>query len=227
MRNRPPVTHLLIITFALAALAAGAWFYTNASDAVEGIPDMASGTFSVDEAPADAASCQKAGGVWNECASACPPGAEACILMCVPKCEGLGERERVVDIYFPNSKLDPKHLDCTKVFPVRRAISDSPPSPGWPEGAILQAVLAGPTDEERAEGYFTAVPEDVTLHRYWNYGKGKNFEIGLSREAGKVAGSCSVLTIRSEFEATLRAALPDVGNVKFLLEDGQEETLQP
>lgn len=41
MKNRPPITHLLAIAAALAALAAGAWFYTNASDAVEGLPGTA------------------------------------------------------------------------------------------------------------------------------------------------------------------------------------------
>lgn len=39
MKNRPPVTHLLAIALALAALAMGAWMYTNANDPVEGIPD--------------------------------------------------------------------------------------------------------------------------------------------------------------------------------------------
>jgi len=39
MKNRPPITHLLAIALALAALAAGAWFYTSASEPVEGIPE--------------------------------------------------------------------------------------------------------------------------------------------------------------------------------------------
>lgn len=54
MPKRPQLTHLLAIGFALAALAAAAWLYTNASDPVQGIseppsssPAQPSGTFSV------------------------------------------------------------------------------------------------------------------------------------------------------------------------------------
>ena len=33
------------------------------------------------------ADCEDKGGKFNPCASSCPPDAEACIAMCVPKCE--------------------------------------------------------------------------------------------------------------------------------------------
>ncbi|MEK7545611.1 MAG: hypothetical protein AAB554_00870 [Patescibacteria group bacterium] len=89
MKERPPITHLLAIALALAGLAVGAWFYTNALDQVEGIPDAANAELPSEEPVTDRSSCEEAGGTWNECASACPPDAEACILMCVQKCEGL------------------------------------------------------------------------------------------------------------------------------------------
>jgi len=33
------------------------------------------------------ADCEDKGGKFNSCASSCPPDAEACIAVCVPKCE--------------------------------------------------------------------------------------------------------------------------------------------
>jgi len=222
MTNRPPFTHLLAITLALAALAAGAWLYTSASDPVEGIPEPPP---AVEESPADRQACEEAGGVWNECASACPPDAEACILMCVQKCEGLGEGEAVVDVYFPNSKLDPDHLDCSKVFPVKRAILTGG-SPGAHDSGPLYRLLAGPTEEERAVGYFSSLPEDVTLVRFWN--DGTRFEADFSKELAKVAGSCRVLSIRSQIETTIRAEFPDVKDIVITIEGGDPgEALQP
>lgn len=32
-------------------------------------------------------SCVASGGNWNSCASACPPGTEACIEVCIEQCE--------------------------------------------------------------------------------------------------------------------------------------------
>ncbi|HJV32649.1 MAG TPA: GerMN domain-containing protein [Patescibacteria group bacterium] len=220
MRDRPPVTHLLIIALALAALAAGAWFYTNASDAVDGIPDAAIGTVS-DAAPADAASCEKAGGVWNECASACPPGAEACILMCVPKCEGIGDGKSVASAYYPNSKLDPKHLDCSVVFPIRKAFDAAG---GEPRGA-LETLLKGPTDAEKESGYFTALPEGVEIRSFDV--RGGVARVDFTAELGKVAGSCRVGAIRAQIEETLKQ-YSDIKSVVISVAGGDPaEALQP
>src|SRR3989338_6288790 len=51
MQNRPPITHLLIISLTLAALAIGAWFYTNANEAVEGLPERTGLDAASDGAP--------------------------------------------------------------------------------------------------------------------------------------------------------------------------------
>jgi len=226
MKNRPPITHLLAISLALAGLAAGAWFYTNAADPVEGIPDVTIGELlSSEGAPAGRASCEESGGVWNECASACPPDAEACILMCVQKCEGLGDGKKVVEIYFPNAKLDPEHLDCSKVFPVRRAVDTTQDGPDAVEYRILNALLAGPTDAEKSDGYFSSIPEGVTAVREWH---DATFEVEFSEALSKVAGSCRVLSIRSQVETTVKAAFPDVKKVEIAVEGrSPEESLQP
>jgi|GEM_PF-2182633 len=225
MRNNPPITHLLAITLALAALAAGAWFYTNANEPVEGIPEGMTEA-APEETPASRAACEDAGGVWNECASACPPDAEACILMCVQKCEGLGEGEAVVDVYFPNSKLDPDHLDCSVVFPVRRAIrADAEGDVGDDGRATLEALLKGPTDEEKAAGYFTSLPEDVALESF-TMAKA-TARADFSEELRAVAGSCRVLSIRAQIEKTLEQ-FSEVSSVRISIEGGDPaEALQP
>src|SRR5688572_28867930 len=224
MRNNPPITHLLAITLALAALAAAAWFYTNANEPVEGIPEGMTEGLPEEEAPASRAACEDAGGVWNECASACPPDAEACILMCVQKCEGLGEGEAVVDVYFPNSKLDPDHLDCSVVFPVRRAIR-ADAGVGGEGRAALEALLKGPTEEEKEAGYFTSLPEGVALESF-ALAKAEA-RADFSSELHAVAGSCRVLSIRAQVERTLEQ-FTEVSSVVISIDGGSpDEALQP
>ncbi|HTK59891.1 MAG TPA: GerMN domain-containing protein [Candidatus Baltobacteraceae bacterium] len=219
MTNRPPITHLLAITLTLAALAAGAWFYTNANDPVEGIPESVEAP--ADGMPAGQAACEEAGGVWNECASACPPEAEACTLNCVQKCEGLGEGEQVVFVYYPNSQMDPDHLDCSVVFPVKRAITDDP---DLEASAALKAMLMGPTDAEKAEGYFTSLPDGVALDSLTM--RKATAHADFSKELSAVAGSCRVLSIRAQIEETLMQ-FPGVTSAVISVDGNFKDALQP
>lgn len=218
MQKRPPIVHLLAIAFALAALAAGAWFYTNASDPIDGVPAEPIVEASP-ETPATPEACVAAGGVWNPCASACPPGAQACIQVCVERCEGVGDGLEIVDVYFPNSKLDPKHLDCAKVFPVKRAVDpkDAPK-------AALEALLKGPTSEELEAGYFTTLPDDANLNGLAVEGgvAHADFDAALN----KVAGSCRVGAIRAQIEATL-LQFPEIGRAAVSVDGNEKEALQP
>lgn len=223
MKSRPPVTHLLAIALALAALAAGAWFYSSASDPVEGIPDAMMEEVSVEEIATDPTSCEEAGGVWNECASACPPDAEACIMMCVQKCEGLGEGEAVASAYFPNSTLDPEHLDCSIVFPVARVLRTEGRA-AEPE-ALLEALLKGPTDAEKSEGYFSSLPEGLEMRSFDVDGGVARVDFGAA--LGKVAGSCRVGAIRAQIEETLMQ-YSDITKVVITIAGGKpDEALQP
>lgn len=222
MTNRPPITHLLAITLALAALAAGAWFYTNANEPVEGIPDVVT-TPNEGEAPTDPAACALAGGVWNECASACPPDAEACILMCVQKCEGLGDGMTIVEAYFPNEIENPGAEDCSAVYPVRRAVA--PMGAGGPLGGALRALLGGPRDQESQEGYFTSIPEGVSVESI-AFADGV-MRVDFSEELAAVAGSCRVQSIRAQIERTLMQS-GDVKEVVITVDGGDpDEALQP
>lgn len=124
-------------------------------------------------------------------------------------------------LFFPDSLRDSRTLDCTRVHPVeRRVIARDDPA-----RAALQALLAGPTPEERRRGVLTAVPEGATL-REVSIRDGvavADFDAGLERG---VAGSCRVLAIRAQIERTLRA-LPGVREVVISVEGRTEEALQP
>ncbi|WKZ29545.1 MAG: GerMN domain-containing protein [Patescibacteria group bacterium] len=222
--NKIPLKHLLAIFAALAILALGAWLYTNAQDPVEGLPDP--GTLQQQIEPDSKYICEAAGGFWNECASACPPDAEACILMCVQKCEFLEDDDvepETVRLYFLNDKLDPEQT-CEKVFPVERSLVRFPDD--YP---TMQALLDGPTKEERAAGYETAIPANVEFLSF-DSEEGRNVFTFDERLDRGVAGSCRVGAIRAQIEATARAQgmVPANGAIEIVAgEKSPAETLQP
>lgn len=138
-------------------------------------------------------------------------------------------------VFFPNSARDPDQLDCRRVFPVERRAAEVAPGdavPGAEEErtaalarAALEALLRGPTPEERSEGYLTALPERAAL-------RGVTVEEGVVRadfDAGLeegVGGSCRVLAVRSQIEETLRG-LPGVREAIVSVEGRTESALQP
>ena len=221
--NKIPLKHLLAIFAALAALALAAWLYTNAQDPVEGLP--APGTPQQIE-PDTKDACEARGGTWNECASACPPDAEACILMCVQKCEFPANddaKPETVRLYFLNSKLDPEQT-CEKVFPVERSLVRFPDD--YP---TMQALLDGPTKEERAAGYETAIPSNVEFLSFTSE-EGRNRLVFDEKLDRGVAGSCRVGAIRAQIEATARAQGMVSANGAIEIVAGKKssaETLQP
>lgn len=87
--------HLYLLAALVLILGAVAFFYSNAREAVPGIPE---GRLEEERAreksdavmvPDDPESCIAAGGTWNPCASACPDAGpdEVCIQVCVERCE--------------------------------------------------------------------------------------------------------------------------------------------
>lgn len=225
MSTRPRLLHLLLIGLGLILLAAGALYYTNASEPVEGLSALAEPQTSA--TPVTAEACAAAGGVWNACASSCPSGAKTCAVACVARCEGVGDGKKIVEVYFPNSTLDPKHLDCSKVFPVKRAVMPGPGAFGVMEAQVA-ALLKGPTDAEKAAGYFTTIPDGVTLENASNVGSDGPgiYRLVFSPELDRnVGGACRVSAIRAQLEWTVA---PD-GTGTMIIAQGKtaETTLQP
>ena len=217
--KRPPLVHLLLIAAALAVLAVGAWYYTNASEPVEGIPVVPNTVVLSGDRPTTKDACEVAGGVWNECASSCPPGAQACVQVCVKKCDFPGEGLALgkFRIYFPNGRLGSED-DCSKVFPVLRSTNG--------DVDVFGELLKGPTKEESARGYTTSIPAGTQVRTVTN-GAGAVWTIDFSKEMGSVAGACRTTAVRAQIERSLREQVPDA-NVRISVEGGDpDDALQP
>ena len=65
-----------------------------------------------------------------------------------------------VNVYFMNSKLDPQHTVCDYVYGLPRTLSATPES--LPR-LLLEELLEGPTPEERARGYESAIPAHMPI----------------------------------------------------------------
>lgn len=127
---------------------------------------------------------------------------------------------RQVNVYFPNTKLDPE-TDCKTVFPVKRTVQDVP---GIGRESLL-ALLSGPTPAEKEQGYYTSINPDVGI-------RGLTISDGLARvdfdaimEKG-VGGSCRVVSIRTQVADTL-LQFPSVRDVIISVEGRTEDALQP
>lgn len=146
--------------------------------------------------------------------------------MCVQKCEFPGTdaaKEETVRLYFLNDKLDPNQT-CEKVFPVERALVRFPDD--YP---TMQALLDGPTKEERAAGYESAIPTNVKFLNYTSQDGSSRFAFDARLDRG-VAGSCRVGAIRAQIEATARAqGMAASGDVIEIVSGDKSsgETLQP
>lgn len=226
---RRPAIHLLLIIGALIVLATGAWWYTNSREAVPGIPEMPGVPPEPAPEPApggaisDQATCEAQGGRWNECASACPPDADACILMCVPKCEGVVGEPLAVSAYFSKDRGD-GFPDCSVVHRVTRsAVTTRRGDGNEPKYmAALEELLKGPLEGEK--GYFTNLPAGAG-YRTVEF-KGGTVTVDFGDTLDGVAGSCRVAAIRAQIEKTL-TQFPEVKKVVIAANGETETVLQP
>ena len=128
---------------------------------------------------------------------------------------------RTVQAYFSNFGLDSKPVaDCEAVFPVARTV----PRTLAPARAGLEALIAGPTPEERGQGYATNIPEGVEI-------RSLVIENGVatadfSQELERTGGSCAVAAIRAQIEKTLKQ-FPTVKSVRISIDGRTEDILQP
>ncbi len=122
--------------------------------------------------------------------------------------------------YFNNDKMDPE-FSCNKVFPVEREIAKT-------EGVArvaIEELLKGPTDKEKAEGFFTNINSGVKIQRLViENGVAKiDFDEQLEFQMG---GSCRVSAIRSQIVQTLKQ-FPSVKDVIISISGRTEDILQP
>jgi len=131
-----------------------------------------------------------------------------------------GEPLSVVLVYFGNSQKGSSE-DCSKVFPISRAISKTE---AVARGAILE-LLKGTTEMEKKSGYFTSINTGVKIQKLTI--ENGTAKIDLSNEIEKgLGGSCRVANIRAQIETTLKQ-FPTVKSVIISVDGRTEDILQP
>jgi hypothetical protein len=123
-------------------------------------------------------------------------------------------------VYFANQNLGSTQ-DCTKVFPVVRAV---PLGTDSLHGA-LEALLSGPTASETDQGYGSVLPRTLTVNRLDQL-NGSVF-VDFGPELAKLAGSCKVSIARAEIERTLSGVASASSSVVISIGGNAAEALQP
>lgn len=127
-----------------------------------------------------------------------------------------------IKAFFGNSERDPQAQYCDVSYPVARRIAVNENE----MEAALSALLAGPNDQEKAQGFFTSLPQGLAVLSLTEEGGRATVIFNRALRDG-VAGSCLVSAIRSQIERTLKQ-FPAVQDVVIRI-DGvvDEEVLQP
>ncbi len=172
--------------------------------------------------------CAKIIGSFDECAAAGYPIMESYPRRCaVPNGGNFVETPAesiVIKAYFNNSKLDPE-VSCNKVFPVSRTIINTPAV----ARAALEELLKGPTEKEKANGFFTSINsgveiEKLTIDPPTGGGVAKvEFDEQLEFQVG---GSCKVSAVRAQITETLKQ-FSTVKDVIISINGRTEDILQP
>ncbi|MCI0478996.1 GerMN domain-containing protein [Candidatus Uhrbacteria bacterium] len=124
------------------------------------------------------------------------------------------QETETVKVYFGNEKMNPNAMDCSLVYPVERVV------PKGTGAVAIHALLAGPTEAERRAGYYSSVPEGVLL-KDASYVDGQwRLDFDQTLQEG-VGGSCRVMAIRSQIEATAGAG------ARISIDGRIEDILQP
>jgi Spore germination protein len=134
---------------------------------------------------------------------------------------GSKQDQQTVNIYFGNEIKNPNVVDCSLVYPVDRKLTVNSSS----EETALTEMLKGPTEAEKAAGYFTAINNGVKINSLSvNNGIARvDFDKKIEEAVG---GSCRVSLIRSEITQTL-LQFTNVKSVVISVEGNIDEALQP
>ncbi|MGM0441141.1 MAG: GerMN domain-containing protein [Elusimicrobiota bacterium] len=93
------------------------------------------------------------------------------------------------------------------------------------EKSALKALLAGPTEEEKEEGYLTAINDGVKILSFTIEDKKARVSFDKSIEKN-VAGSATVTAIRNQIESTL-TQFDSINYVEIQVEGKTDDILQP
>lgn len=125
-----------------------------------------------------------------------------------------------VKAFFSNNNLDPE-ITCNKVFAVERRV----PKTSAVARAALEQLLAGPTAEEKSQGYSTSINSGVKIQKLEivNGAAKADFDQILEQAVG---GSCRVSAIRAQIVQTLKQ-FSTVKDTVISINGRIEDILQP
>lgn len=124
-------------------------------------------------------------------------------------------------VSFPNSKLYPNMVTCSRVFETKRTITETT-AVGT---AALEELFKGPTDQEKKDGYFTNIPAGVKIQKLTIENGVAKVDLSNELQQG-VGGSCRVDSIRAQITETLKQ-FPTVQSVIISINGKTEDILQP
>jgi len=129
--------------------------------------------------------------------------------------------EIAIRLYFANDKLDPE-VTCEKVFAAVRIV----PKSKTMAHVVVEELLKGPSEAEKAQGFRTAINPNVKIKRLAIVDGVAEVDFDSQLEF-QVGGSCRVGFIRRQIEETLKQ-FPSIESVVISI-DGKsgELILQP
>ncbi len=128
-------------------------------------------------------------------------------------------------LFFPNSLIEPQTEDCKTVYEVPRKLNGSIAFDTIPKFTIvLTDLIQGPNDAEKAEGYFTSIPNTSEIQDI-NYND-KDHSLWIDFKSIPISGSCNVINAREQIVSTFKQ-FEEVEIVHILLNGKESEALQP
>jgi spore germination protein GerM len=128
------------------------------------------------------------------------------------------EEKTSVKVYFSHNQKT--GIDCTAVFAVKRQVEA-----GSEKKVAVEALLEGPTREEKSVGFITNIPENVKINNF-QIEKGLA-KVDFNEKLNKnTAGSCRVMAIRAQITETL-LQFEEINEVVISVNGESEGILQP
>jgi spore germination protein GerM len=124
-----------------------------------------------------------------------------------------------VKLYFLNPGAKPMN-SCTEVMAVTRKIKADDITV-----ETLKQLLKGPTNEEIANGFRTAIPEESRLN-YVDINANGETRVDFNKETQSGGGSCGMLARLTQIKETLRQ-FPNVKNIVPSIDGQTEGIFQP
>lgn len=135
--------------------------------------------------------------------------------------DGIKPEFLMVEVFFGNSGFNPNAEDCSLVYPVSRKVAKTQAV----GKAALEELLKGPTEDEKQQGYYSALNSGIKLQNL-------TIEDGIAKAdfdeqlQYQIGGSCRIQAIRSEIVRTLKQ-FPTVKDVIISIDGETELILQP